>query len=226
MKAVRVLIVFFGIVALFGFADAKEKKGMKAKDMPVEKQIRLAMSAAPSDISKDATIMVFGKDGKLMETRKGTNGFTCVPDVDDQEIPDPFCGDAAAMQWANDYMSKAPRPTNTSPGIAYMGKGGWHWEKDGKVVMSSAEPGAKRVKEPPHWMIFWPFDSEMTGLPSAPDKFGAYIMFEDTPYAHLMIYQDPNQLGKKGMMKKQGMTKEMKGMHEKHEKREMMEKEK
>lgn len=88
-------------------------------------------------------------------------------------------------------MSGAPKPTNTAPGVSYMGKGGWHFEKDGKVMMK-AEPGAKQVKEPPHWMIFWPFDTKTTGLKELPNPMGVYIMWEGTPYAHLMIYQDPN----------------------------------
>jgi len=181
------------ISLLLGFVVtimAGEKvKGVKS--LPQEEQIKLAQSAAPPSISKDATVMVIGEDGKLMEAQKGTNGFTCIPDIDGQEIPDPMCGDAAAMQWANDLMSGAPKPTNTVPGIAYMAKGGWHWEKDGKIIMKSDEPGATRVKEPPHWMIFWPVDSKASGLPSTPQKFGTYVMWDGTPYAHLMIEQDP-----------------------------------
>lgn len=171
----------------------KKEKGIKA--MSKEELVKLAMSAAPVSISKDATIMVPGEDGKLMEAKKGTNGFTCIPDIDEQEVPDPICADPAAWQWANDMMSGAPKPTNTVPGVAYMAKGGWHWEKDGKILMNKNEPGAKRVKEPPHWMILGPFDSKVNGLPSMPVKgFGTYVMYDGTPYSHLMIYQDPNKL--------------------------------
>ena len=171
--------------------------GAKSKDvksMSKEQQIKLAQSAAPDYISKDATIMMMDKDGKTVEAQKGTNGFTCFPDIDGQDIPDPICADQATMQWVNDLMSKAPKPTNTVPGVAYMAKGGWHWEKDEKILMDQNEPGAKRVKEPPHWMVIWPFDSKTQGLPSSPGKFGTYVMFDGTPFAHLMIYQDPNKL--------------------------------
>jgi hypothetical protein len=27
-----------------------------------------------------------------------------------------------------------------------------------------------------------------------PNPGGAYVMFDGTPYAHLMVYQDPNKL--------------------------------
>lgn len=175
--------------------SADEASKSPLPKMSKEDLIELAMSAAPAHIAKDATIMIPGADGKLVEAKKGTNGFTCIPDIDGQEKPDPMCGDAAAFQWANDYMSGAPKPTNTTPGIAYMAQGGWHWEKDGKIMMHNDDmAGAKRVKEPAHWMLFWPVDSKASGIPSLPTRWGTYVMFDGTPYAHLMIHQDPRKL--------------------------------
>jgi len=187
-----VLLLGFG---LSGSSSAAEKHRSKSgqhgiKDMNQEQLIKTALGGAPWAIAKDAAVMIPGADGKLTEVKKGTNGFTCLPDIDGMPTPDPFCGDAASMQWANDFMSGAPKPTNTAPGVAYMAKGGWHFEKDGKILLKNEE-GAKAVKEPPHWMIFWPFDSKSTGLPSMPAPFGTYIMFDGNPYAHLMIYQNP-----------------------------------
>jgi hypothetical protein len=106
--------------------------------------------------------------------------------------PDPMCMDGAAHQWLTDISNNAPKPSNTAPGIAFMARGGSHFEKDGKVVMSAE--GAKVVKEPPHWMVMWPFDPAASQLPTIPNASGVYIMFEDSPYAHLMIYQDPNKM--------------------------------
>ncbi len=170
----------------------KMKGGSPIKGMSKEQLIKLAESAAPAEISKEATIMIPGEDGKLVEAKKGSNGFTCIPDIDGLSKPDPICFDQPTGQWVNDLMSGAPKPTNTVPGISYMAQGGWHYEKDGKVIMKD-EPGAKLVKESPHWMVVWPFESKTAGLPSMPNKFGTYIMFEGTPYAHLMIHQDPNK---------------------------------
>jgi hypothetical protein len=162
--------------------------------MSEEDQIKLARSAAPAHISEAATILVYTPDGKTREVVKGTNGFTCIPDIDEQEVADPICMDPAAFQWATDLTNKAPRPTNTIPGVAYMARGGWHWELGEKIIMDKNAPGAKRVKEPPHWMILWPFDPNTTGLPTYPGKFGSYIMYDGTPYSHLMIYQDPMKM--------------------------------
>lgn len=184
------ILCFFSTTAV---ADEMSKSPLSK--MSKEELIKLAMSAAPAHIAKDATIMIPGSDGKMVEARKGNNGFTCIPDIDGQEKPDPMCGDAASFQWANDYMSGVPEPTNTSPGIAYMAQGGWHWEKGGKILMHGDDmTGATRVEEPPHWMLFWPVDSKASGLPSLPTKWGTYVMFDGTPYAHLMIHQDPMKL--------------------------------
>jgi hypothetical protein len=168
-------------------STVKEVKNMSEKD-----QTALALSAAPAHIAKEAGVMIYGADGKLTEVRKSSNGFTCIPTVSNLPIPDPICMDAASNQWMNDIMSNAPKPSNTVPGIAYMARGGSHYEKDGKVVMSGE--GAKAKAEPPHWMIMWPFDPAMTKLPTVPNPSGVYIMFEDSPYAHLMIYQDPKRM--------------------------------
>ena len=42
--------------------------------------------------------------------------------------------------------------------------------------------------------MLWPIDPATTGLPTRPNAGGAYIMFAGTPFAHLMIYQDPKLL--------------------------------
>lgn len=198
MRAASILtITMFLFVLPLSLRAEEMKHEMKMSESPTAKMskdqlIRLARSAAPASISKDATIMLPGEDGKLVEAVKGTNGFTCIPDIDGMKDPDPFCGDPAAWQWGNDFMNGAPKPTNTVPGIAYMARGGWHWEKDGKILINR-DADSKTVKEPPHWMVFWPF-AKSSGLPTFPGAFGMYIMWGDTPYAHLMIYQDPNKI--------------------------------
>ena len=176
-------------------ADKSSKKETTVKEvkaMSEKEQTALAISGAPTHIAKEAGIMIYGADGKLTETKKSANGFTCIPSVMNLPDPDPMCMDTAVQQWLTDLMNNAPKPTNTVPGIAYMARGGSHFEKDRKVVMSG--DGAKIMKEPPHWMVMWPFDAAATKLPTAPDPSGVYIMFEGSPYAHLMVYQDPRKM--------------------------------
>ena len=188
------IITFSLSLATVSTAEEKHKMGAEGgtgiKGMSKEELIKLALSAAPANIAKDASVMIPGEEGKMVEAKKGTNGFTCFPDMNGQPVPDPICSNPAASQWVSDLMSGAPKPTNTVPGISYMARGGWHFEKDGKIVMKN-EPGAKLVKEPPHWMVLWPFDSKASGLPTLPGALGTYVMWDGTPYAHLMVEQDP-----------------------------------
>lgn len=156
-------------------------------------QIRLAMSAAPESIARNATVMAIDPGGQLVLVKEGTNGFTCLPDLPNTPKADPVCADRNAKQFLSSMLNSDPRPANREPGVAYMANGGQHWEKGGRVIMNE-EPGATLVDEPPHWMITWPFDPKTSGLPTNSNTGGVYIMFAGTPYAHLMIYQDPTKL--------------------------------
>src|SRR4249919_2066511 len=103
----------FSVTALSLAAEKGQKKsgGKGLKSMSQEAQIKLAMSAAPASISKDASVMLPGDDGKLVEVKKGTNGFTCIPTVNNRPgEPDPMCFDAAVGQWVDALMNNAPKP--------------------------------------------------------------------------------------------------------------------
>lgn len=191
----RMLFFIVAVICALGVASYSFaiKQG-RARNMTKEDQIKMAKSAAPPSISDLATIMVYTPEGSLVKAIVGSNGFTCVSDIDDQEIADPACFDAPGYQWFKDSVNKVPKPTNTTAGVAYMAQGGWHWIKDKRVVMDKNTVGAKREKDPPHWMVLWPFDPKATRLPTHPDGLGTYIMYDGTPYAHLMIHQDPMNL--------------------------------
>src|SRR3569832_1019770 len=95
LGAIGVMALSLSLVIPLQAAEKEPKKGKTGiKNMSQEELVKLAMSAAPEHISKDATIMVPGPDGKLVEAKKGSNGFTCIPDVDGMSVPDPICFDA------------------------------------------------------------------------------------------------------------------------------------
>ena len=56
-----------------------------------------------------------------------------------------MCFTAAVGQWVDAFINKKDKPDNTVPGISYMARGGFHWERDGKILMNE-EPGAKLMK--------------------------------------------------------------------------------
>ena len=157
-----------------------------------EEYVRAAVQGAPEWISDQAAVARIEPGGRTTPLRKGTNGFTCALFPDASLAP--VCADPEGWRWLTAALSNQPKPPNTQPGIAYMAEGGLHYEMpDGKIVMA-ASPQTKEVKEPPHWMILWPLDPATTGLPTRPNAGGSYVMYEGTPFEHLMIYQDPKML--------------------------------
>lgn len=189
-------ILFGVLLAGISFVSAQEEtpedQGGLVPKLSRDDQIQLAMSAAPQRIAANAAIVAVDAGGTLVTIKEGTNQFTCVSDLPSTPKADPVCADTNAKQFLTSMMKNDPKPANQAPGVAYMANGGQHWEKDGMILMKEAA-GATLVDEPPHWMITWPFDPQTTGLPTQPNEGGVYIMFAGTPYAHLMIYQDPNK---------------------------------
>ena len=84
-----------------------------------------AMSAAPSTVSANATILDNAMDdaGKFIVLREGSNGWYCLPDALGTPGPDPWCFDHTWLDWA--YAFTAGEEPNTQVvGLAYMLQGG------------------------------------------------------------------------------------------------------
>lgn len=150
----------------------------------LEHRIAHARSAAPPSVSADATVMV---DGKVVA--EGTNGWTCMPDT----MP----GDGAAM--CNDAMwnemmaavgSKAAFKAS-GVGISYMLLG----EPPGAGVSNSTpyhedpKNAEDYVETGPHLMLIVPQEL-LNGMNDDPSTGGPFVMWKDTPYAHIMIPVD------------------------------------
>jgi len=159
----------------------------KAKAGPTDAElIKSAMSAAPAAVSKNATIVAMEADGNMRTIRKGTNGFTCIPDNPATPGPDPMCMDANAMEWVHAWVAhKAPTPGKI--GLMYMLEGG--------TDASNTDPYAEKptaenhwIKTGPHVMIVGADASFYDQYPKAadPDTKVPYVMWAGTPYQHLM----------------------------------------
>ena len=121
---------------------------LPAQGTDKEALIKSALAAAPAHIAKGAAVIAPGPDGKMIELRAGTNGFTCLPDQPETPGKDAMCLDPQAMIWAQSWMAHDPVPKNTAPGIAYMLSGGSDISANdpwAKIV-----PGQKFVESPPH----------------------------------------------------------------------------
>jgi len=147
-----------------------------------EKLIESALSAAPASLAQGAAVMNW--DGTVL--RQGTNGWTCLPDVPDNGANDPWCVDDAWLDLL-DALKNKTQPTYTKVGIAYMLQG------DGPV--SNTDPYATAKTSDADWveglgahlMILVPDKKMLAGISHDPHNGGPWIMWPDTPYAHIMI---------------------------------------
>jgi hypothetical protein len=160
--------------------------GVTMSDEIVKAKIRRALLSGPECITRDATVVEMGADGKTTVLRPGTNHWVCIPGNENVIGATDMCADPMGMQWMMDVMARKPRPTNTTPGLIYM--------LNGALQHSYTDP-FDRTSPPipigPHWMILWPFDATAAGLPTVMRDAGTMVMFAGTPYAHLHVCGSP-----------------------------------
>ncbi len=151
-----------------------------------QNKIACALSAGPSNVTKNATVAEIVAQGQMKILRQGTNDFTCMPgDPKGAGLP-PMCADKVAMQWNRDFAEHKPKPTTTVPGVEYMLAGATQ-RSDSDPFDQTSPP----IRIGPHWMILWSFDPNTTGLPTTHKATGAYIMWAGTPWAHVHIMGAP-----------------------------------
>ena len=164
---------------------ASKQKAEKAKTDA--ELIASALSAAPPSVSKDATIMAVGPDGKLRTLREGQGAFTCVPDDPSTPGNDPMCLDRHAMEWFKALLAHE-KPPEGLVWLAYMLKGGSDASNNDPFA-SEPPTGKKWVQTRPHVMIGGPGIVKMLDSypATADDTRKPYVMFGGTPYEHLMV---------------------------------------
>ena len=189
MRCLMAISIASAVTTLAVAADnAKPEKKTKAtaKAPGDAELIASAMKAAPAKVAKDATIVAMESGGTMRTLRKGTNGFTCMPDNPATPGPDPMCMDANAMQWANAWMGHKNPPTG-KVGFMYMLAGGTDASNTDPYA---TEPTAANhwVKTGPHVMVVGADASFYDSYPKSPDPDTTqpYVMWAGTPYQHLM----------------------------------------
>ena len=189
MRCLIAVSIASAVTTLTFAADAAkpEKKAKASAKAPSDAElIASAMKAAPAKVAKDATIVAMEAGGGMRTLRKGTNGFTCMPDNPATPGPDPMCMDANAMSWANAWMGHKDPPSG-KVGFMYMLAGG--------TDASNTDPYATQptatnhwVKTGPHVMVVGADASFYDSYPKSPDPDTTqpYVMWAGTPYQHLM----------------------------------------
>lgn len=152
-----------------------------------EQKIATAMAAAPSSISKDATILDWEMDasGNPIVLHQGTNGWTCFPDLAATPSTDPMCLDQTWMAWAQGLATKTA-PHVTSLGLAYMLEGGSDASNTDPFA-TAPQPGETWVNSPPHVMILMPGKLDQSVFGTDPLSGKPWIMWAGTPYEHIMM---------------------------------------
>lgn len=147
-----------------------------------ESKIARAITAAPSDVTIDATIM--DVDGTILRT--GTNDWVCLPGVGlipgDQH---PMCNDAVWMKWMAAAASGSAFSTDVI-GVSYMLAGDALVNNDNPMA-TDPNDGGVWVQDGPHVMMLFPSTEVLADLPSTPFVGGPYVMWGETPLAHVML---------------------------------------
>ena len=156
-------------------------------DAGTKAKIESAMSAAPSSVSEQATILdnVFDDAGKFVVLREGSNGWFCFPDIPTSPGDDPQCMDQTWLDW-NYAFYAGEAPKITSPGLEYMLQGGSD-PSNTDPLATEPTPGEDRVSTPPHFMIVLPRHLDQTVFSTDHHSGKPYIMWAGTPYEHLMM---------------------------------------
>jgi hypothetical protein len=149
--------------------------------LSAEEQTRLALSAAPAEVSRDASVYVLAASG-YTQVRTGTNGFSCLVERERLETVEPVCYDAEGS--ATTLLARLYREELRARGVpeeevarrieAAYGDGRLRApRKPGLVYMLAPEqrswnPFTKQVwNAPPHFMLYAPYatQADMGGSP-------------------------------------------------------------
>lgn len=175
MRALKT--IFVAAVSAFLIATPATTQQKQISDSQYMAQ---ALSAAPSAVAKDATVVRMEANGSMRTLRAGKNDFTCMVMGTDK-----MCNDRNSMEFIHALMNHTPPPDKV--GISYM--------LAGDKGASNTDPYATGKKSDNHWivtgphiMIFGP-PSKTLGYTEAkdPDPKKPYMMWAGTPYEHAMI---------------------------------------
>ena len=145
-----------------------------------EAMIASAESAGPLVVTANATIKA--PDGTVL--RKGTNSYTCYPQ---QDIIGPMCNEAVWDALISAMLSKKSFESDKFS-VSYMlaGEGTALGVSNSDPYATEPEKSDDWVKEGPHLMIVVPDRAMLEGLSTNPND-PVYVMWGDTPYAHIMV---------------------------------------
>jgi hypothetical protein len=152
-----------------------------ADEMSVEDKIKSAMSAAPTRISKDATIL--DSDGTVL--RKGNSKWTCKPGGPPGSKKYPACSDPVFRKWGSTVWSGKPFSTDIV-GYSYMLAGGYAADTNDPRAKKS-DKGNNWHHEGPHIMLVMPTHDLLEGQSTDPKDDSIFVLWKNTPAEIVII---------------------------------------
>ena len=146
-----------------------------AQEMDKDARIAKALSAGPEALVAHATVQEWG--GAVL--RRGTNDYTCFPDMgaDGKQM----CLDEPWVRFLEALIEGAPPPAVTTVAIGYWLQGEYPLSHDGP----GAEGGVM-FDGSPHIALLVP-EEMRAALPTTPSSGAPWVMWPDSPYAHVMV---------------------------------------
>ena len=142
--------------------------------------IASAESAGPPSVTANATIKA--PDGTVL--RKGSNSYICYPQ---QDIIGPMCNEETWDALISAMLNKKPfEPKSISVSYMLAGEGTALGVSHSDPYATDPASSDDWIKEGPHLMIVVPDRSMLEGLSRDPSD-PVYVMWGDTPYAHIMV---------------------------------------
>lgn len=183
VAALATASVALGTLAVAG--PALGAGGGRAAD--TKAKVRNALSAAPASVARKAAVMDWPAEegGAMPLLRKGTNGFTCIPNDPMTPTNDPQCLNPAAMEWMDAWMSRTT-PHLKTPGLAYVLQGCTVASNTDAFAMEPPK-GKTWVEEGPHVMIFPTGKLDRRVYPTDPTSGVPHIRWAGTPYEHIVV---------------------------------------
>ncbi len=164
-----------------------------AAKLPKAQKMKMAMSAGPMAIAKDATLIDMTDMAKVETMRAGTNGWNCYIMMMGKDL-ETMCLDKVWQKWAEAWMGKKEFKTSET-GVAYM--------LNGDHGASNTDPWATDktadnywVVAPAHVMILLPDAKQLDAYPTDWKGGGPWVMWKGTPYAHIMLPVSPKEAAK------------------------------
>lgn len=157
-----------GLIVASGLVQAEDETSL----------IERARSAAPSMISDGATVMYQGE-----VLAEGDNGWICMPETFPGD-ESPLCNDMTWMKMMQAMGDKASFEAQQM-GFSYM-LGGDAGVSNTDPYHSDPKSAGDFIQEGPHLMLIVP-KAMLKGITTDPYANGPYVMWKDTPYAHIMV---------------------------------------